>query len=512
MSRVAFVRSILATKGLSLAEVCRRSQARFQSDHRLWVSPAMYEELQETAFSPSFPQVYSLSTITGFRLVDWLRVFGFSLDTPVRLQLSLPNHQTCELDARTYDSTAELRWFQETMSSELRNTIAPLSRWLAGSVRSRINGLTENLSTPFRYFRIGRKDAYAYPDLLPGSIVRVDLRHISPTSLPEAYAHRLFAIEHNRGIVCARLKPAGDGRVTICPQVVAYPPIELKLGFDARLLGLVDFEFRGLIAHESPALSSKTARSWTPAPLIEPVTTGQHFHRARLRAGLSFQNASDRTRFIARHLRDTRYFCAASALSNLETSNSLPRHIHKLIALAAIYGIPLAGFLAAIGMPIDRAGSEVMPRNWFRASAESGRTQLHSEFLRLFESRFGPIPFFLRHALRQLTGLPGPSILDFFWAGFTRDWNHPYLKNAVLFAVNRRSKNPATSPAFPIWAQPAYLLNLRNGEPLCAACSLQRDTLVVHPCTTISRTTMRLKHHEEVEVTGQVVAVARFLS
>jgi len=513
MSRAALVRAILATKEFSLAEICRRSQARFRGDRRLWISPAMYEELQERSFSPSFPQVYSLSAITNYRLADWLNIFGFSLDASARVQLSLPTQRTCELDAEIYDAAAELNWFEETKAEEFANAVVPLSSWLTGKARRRIDSLTENLRTPFRYFKIGSHDAYAYPDLLPGSVVRVDPRPATDKDFLRAQPHRIFAVEHARGIVCAVLKLANGGRVTLCPQSVAYPPIELKLGCDARLLGVVDFEFRRLTNSEAPSVSRKRARSSVPIPLGPSETIGQYFHRARILAGLSFQNASNRTRSIARQLRDTRYFCAPSALSNLEAGDAFPRHIHKLLAVTATYGLPLGGFLAAIGLPLSNTGAEAMPRKWFKASpGASTPSQSSSDLLRFFEARFGPIPFFLRHGLRQITSLPGPSALDFFWAGETRDWNHPYLKNAVLFAVNRRSKNPAPSPSSPIWAQPLYLLALRNGEHLCAACSLQDGTLVIRPCTTASRTIIRLRLHEEAEIIGRVVAVARFLA
>jgi hypothetical protein len=473
----------------------------------------MYEELQERSFSPSFPQVYSLSAITNYRFADWLRIFGFSLEASARLQLSLPAQRTRELDAEVYDPAAELNWFEETKAQEFANAVVPLSRWLTGKAKRPIDSLTENLRTPFRYFKIGSHDAYAYPDLLPGSVVRVDPRPVVDKDFLRTHTHRIFAVEHARGIVCAALKLANGGRVTLCPLSVAYPPIELKLGSDARLLGLVDFEFRGLTNPEVPLVTRKTARSWVPIPLGPPETIGQYFQRARILAGLSFQNASNRTRGVARQLRDTRYFCAPSALSNLEASDALPRHIHKLLAVTSTYGLPLGPFLAAIGLPLGHTGTEAMPRKWFKASAGvSTPSQASSDLLRFFEARFGPIPFFLRHGLRQITSLPGPSILDFFCAGETRDWNHPYLKNAVLFAVNRRSKNPASSPLSPIWAQPLYLLALRNGEHLCAACSLEGETLVIRPCTTASRTIIRLKVHEEAETIGRVVAVARFLA
>jgi len=513
MNRVAFVRSILATKGLSLPEVCRRSQTRFKSNRRLWVSPAMYEELQHATFSPSFPQIYSLSAITGYRLVDWLRVFGFSLDVAVRLQLSLPARHTCELDPEMYDPADELTWFEEPRSPEFGDAIAPVSRWLTGKAKRRIDSLTKNLSTPFRYFKIGTNDAYAYPDLLPGSVVRVDSRLVAGNDFLRAHPHSLFAVEYDRGILCTTLKPAGDERVMICPQAVAYPPIELKLGSDARVLGLVDFEFRRLLNPESPSHSSRIDRRAKRTPFGERLTIGEYFRRARLLAALSFQNASDRTRTIARQLRDTRYFCAPSALSNLETGDSLPRHIHKLIALSAAYCVPLAKFLSEIGMPLDQTGDEAMPQTWFGIPIEKrrGPAEQESKFLNFFENRFGPIPFFLRHGLRQITGLSGLSVLEIFWAGATKDWRHPYLKNAVLFAVNQRSKNPAPLPEAPVWAQPLYLLRLRNGGILCAACSLQGDTLVIRPCTTAARTILRLKHHDEAEIIGRITAVARQL-
>jgi hypothetical protein len=511
--RSAFVRSILATKGLSLAEACRRSHALFKTNRRLWLSPGFYDELQHASFSPSLEQLYSLSAVTGYRLNDWLKIFRFSFDEAARLQLAWPAHQTCELDAFLYDTRAEVEWFEESGPMELGNDIEPLSQWLSGKITGSLDSLADNLNSEFRYLKIGRSDAYAYPELLPDSVVRVDPRITVESARDAANCERIYAIEHSRGIVCGRLRPGSNGRVTLCPKVIPYPPIEIRLGREARLIGLVDFEFRSLASVTPPSVAPKAARVWIPAALGSIGAVGQHCRRARIHSGLSFQGASERTKHVARLLGDKRYFCAPSALSDMEARDLLPRHIHKLIAVGAAYCLSLNDLLKAIGMPLERTGREPMPLRWFKNSRGSDSAIRHDQarFLRIVESRVEAVPFFLRHGLRSLTGKVGISVRDLFWAGRTEEWNHPYLRNAAFLAVNRRSKTPAPLLSSPVWAQPLYLLALRNGSYLCAACTLDGDTLVIRPWTASSQKIVQLKNREEVEVVGKIVAVARRL-
>ena len=88
---------------------------------------------------------------------------------------------------------------------------------------------------------------------------------------------------------------------------------------------------------------------------------------------------------------------------------------------------------------------------------------------------------------------------------------HPYLRGAAFLAVNRRNKTPAPVLSSPVWAQPLYVLQLRNGQRLCAACALQDGTLVVRPCTTVSGDLLWLRNRVDAEVLGQVVAIVRRL-
>jgi hypothetical protein len=195
----------------------------------------------------------------------------------------------------------------------------------------------------------------------------------------------------------------------------------------------------------------------------------------------------------------------------MEARDIFPRHIHKLISLSAVYCLPVAGLAALAGLPSETAGRERMPeelihirgrRSWNNAAPVS-------YFLRAVESHFEEIPFFLRGALSALLGLPNLSVRDLFWAGATARLTHPYLKGAAFLAVNRKSKTPAPSLSSPVWAQPLYLLELRDGSRLCAACTLQNDTLLIRPCTTSAPLLMSLRNHVEVEVLGRVAAVVR---
>jgi hypothetical protein len=226
---------------------------------------------------------------------------------------------------------------------------------------------------------------------------------------------------------------------------------------------------------------------------------------------LSFRETSEKTRVIAQVLNHPNYFCAASALSDMEARDLFPRHIHKLISLSAVYCLPVAELAALAGLPSDTAGREKMPESLIKVRGRQLGNVLAqvSPFLRAVENRFEEIPFFLRGALPALLGLPNLSIRDLFWAGATLRLTHPYLRDAAFLAVNRKSKTPAPSLSSPVWAQPLYVLELRDGSQLCAACTLQNGTLQIRPCVAGVPQLMRLRNHIDVEVLGRVVALVR---
>jgi transcriptional regulator with XRE-family HTH domain len=510
------IRSILSSRGLSLAEISRQSHVRFSGNPLFWITPNFYDALHHVSFTPSLHQLFALSVLTSYRLADWLRLFRFSFDAAARFQASWPRSQTVELDARVYDPNAEISWFEEARRIDLGEDLTSLNLWLSGKTSQPLETLTGRADSRFRYLKIGTDDAYAYPDLLPESIVRVDPRIPAEHWLSENRPDCILAIEHSRGITCSRLRASGQGRAILCSGEIPYAPVEVNLGTEARILGVVDLEIRRLDYRGTPAVSSYAARHWLPAVLDRPAANGKigdRLRRARVRSGLSFHEASNRTREIARTLNHSHYFCAASALSDMEAGDLFPRHIHKLISLSAVYCLSVGELAGLAGLFLESAGQEPMPEEWIRIPKTQSPLvpRTRSRFLRAVEDRFEEIPLFLRSALPTLLGLPNPSVRDLFWAGATAHLSHPYLKNAAFLAVNRKSKTPAPSLFSPVWAQPLYILELRDGRQLCAACTLQNGTLLVRRCTTNARSLVRLRNHVEVEVLGRVVAVVRRL-
>jgi hypothetical protein len=240
---------------------------------------------------------------------------------------------------------------------------------------------------------------------------------------------------------------------------------------------------------------------------------GEFVRWARLCSGLSFRDTSRRTAEIARRLKNPAYFCAAGTLSDLETRDRLPRHIHKLISLSAVYCLSIAKLAELAGFPLDKAGQSAVPAHPIHATRQESTLAAfpRSPFLTAVEKELEEIPFFLRKALPSMVGLPDLSVRDLFWASTTEELVHPYLQGAVFLAVNRKNKSPVGSPASPVWAQPLYLLERRDGRRLCAACSVEKGMLVVRPSTKTLGGLLRLRRHIDVEVLGKVVAIARRL-
>ena len=110
----------------------------------------------------------------GYRFFDWLRVLGCDLEVIPRLQVLLPSKRTTLLDSSLVDADAWIPWFRNRPRGASVPPIAPLGQLLEVTAPRRLRFLSEIGNRGFLYARIGRQDALAFPDLIPGSIVRVN--------------------------------------------------------------------------------------------------------------------------------------------------------------------------------------------------------------------------------------------------------------------------------------------------------------------------------------------------
>ena len=88
------VRAILDNKRLTLYQVSQQSEELYGRSSPFFLPHNLYYDLRAGSFTPSIHQISALSRISGYRVVDWLRVFGYSLEEITRLQVLLPTKRT----------------------------------------------------------------------------------------------------------------------------------------------------------------------------------------------------------------------------------------------------------------------------------------------------------------------------------------------------------------------------------------------------------------------------------
>ena len=508
------VKSIIESKGLTLHAISQKSAGIFGQASPYFLHHNFYYELNLGSFSPSLYQLFALSRISNYRLFDWLHVFGLDVEQIPRLEILLPTRRTVLLDSTLADPNAWVGWFRNKSDHMSVPAVAPLSQLLEPHIAVRHKQLLGTNRSKFLYAKIGRGDAFAFPDLLPGSIVRVDPAMVQVAQ--DIPSQRLFLLEHSKGICCGRLLRGHGPRITVISTHLPYAEIQLKLPREARILGAVDLEIRRLTPGEQPEVPADFAKRWTPEPLDRQSHTIDRFlSSARLKAGLSLREASDLTREIARLLDDDRYFVSASSLSNYEAGD-LPRHFQKAISVCLCYAIDLRSFLEGFGLRLEEAGTDSIPDQFIpRSEPDAPDNNPHElqfdGFLRELVSQVGDVPLFLRHSVRDLSGLSSTTLRTVYWTGGIRNPFHPYLAKTLLIAVDRHKKLPVDSRSRPAWDRSFYLVLKRDGSYLVGPCGIENGALIMHPDTEHLELREGFRNHRDAEVVGQVSAIVRKL-
>jgi hypothetical protein len=516
------IHSILRIKGLSLYHASQQSAALYGRSSPYFLPHNLYYDLRRGGFTASVYQVLALSRISGYRLSDWLRVFGIDLENIPRIQVLIPRKRTVLLDTSLTDTQAWIQWFRNRPSDRPTPPVVPLALLLEPAGSRRIGSIPGAHTRGFLYAKIGTEDALACPDLLAGSVVRINPR-LMAESLPAEngrISERIFLLEHSKGLFCSHVRRVEENVIVPVGTALAFAQIELQFPSEVRLVGVVDFEIRSLLKGAQPVVPKDLAKRWKPGLLVAAENFGQLLGRARLNANLSFREAAVMSRTISDVLGDRRYQISPSSLCDYEILNAPPRGLHKIITLCCLYGLRFHTLLKAIEIAMEEAGTEPMPDQFMyrlppaesaKNSPETGETARGGFFEQLTEL-CEEIPFFLRNALASFADLREVSLDDVFWIGGEQDVLLPYFRSGLLALVNRRRKTPFHFASKPVWKQPVYLLLQRHGKYLCACCGVENGSLVIHPYTEHFHRAVQFSHHKDIEVVGQIVAIARRLT
>jgi hypothetical protein len=519
------IAAVLATRSLVLSDLSRESRVRFPVDSRYHIPHNFYFQLYSEGLSPTLHQVFALSEVTNYRLSDWLAVFGFRLDDISHLQATLPRDRTALLDSTVHNPGELVSWFTKRPGQSSLPDIVPLSQILEAVAHLRLSSLLPENPSRLLYAKIGQQDCLAFPELLPGSIVRANPASVERllTLAKGEITRHLFLVEHQNGFCCSRLHVAANNRITLAATKLPFAQIDLQLGSEARILGALDLELRLMANQTEPEVPRALASLWKPAPLLPRYTQGEAkalLRNARLRAGLSFRQASDVSRQIAIALGDPRYFTSPASLSDYEVSEGPPRHIHKILSLCILYALSFAGVVNAFGFRWNEAEREPIPercldehreREVSKLRAGTAKPGVEEPFLPPPLDRFEEMPFFLRDSLPPLSGLVDVSLRDVFWVERSRPL-HPSLLGALLVIVNHRKKKPVVFRRKHPWEQPAYLILKRDGSHLLASCGLEKGMLVLHSYSRPFLQPERFPNQVEAEIVGRVVTVLRLLT
>ncbi|HET8922540.1 MAG TPA: hypothetical protein VFN26_06040 [Candidatus Acidoferrum sp.] len=525
MNRAEQVRQILSTRGLTLYRVSRQSAEIFGRSSRFYVPHNFYYDVADPSLIPTIHQMLALSHITNYRLHDWLVVFGFDLDHISRLQLLIPRQRTTLLDSSVYDVHAWIPWFVDRPNTGHVPPMAPVGQFLASATPRRAAELLALNKRRFLYAKVGEGDVLAFPHLAPGSIVRIDERR-SGELLSEGRNNsgpRLFLVEHGSGFTCSQLLVLEKDIIMLHSPERPCAQLELRLGKEGRILGVVDAEIRPLTGQRTAGMPHQSTGLPKPLPLQAPKlqpNLKDLLKHSRLRAGLSFREASALSRRIANTLSDELYFAAPSTLSDYETLSTPPRHIQKIITLCVLYCIYFDEFLRTGELPLDQSGhdpipDELVPRQVPNQSSgldiPNGQESIkeHAGFLDSLMKQWEEVPLFLRHSLNELTGLKNFSPSDVFWVSGDKASSNPLLINTTFVVVNRRVKNPAQSKT--VCEPPLCLLLKRDGSYLCGCCAVHQGNLVVRAYPGGRLATQQFRNGIDAEMIGQVTTILRRL-
>jgi hypothetical protein len=122
---VQAVRNILRAKGFTLYRVAALARTRYPRQTAYHIRRNFYSQLR-TGLSPTFQQLLALSELTGYRLWDWLAVFGFSPGDISQLQAVLPRPRTGLIDKDLVDPRARFPFLRYRRPGATLPAVAPL--------------------------------------------------------------------------------------------------------------------------------------------------------------------------------------------------------------------------------------------------------------------------------------------------------------------------------------------------------------------------------------------------
>jgi hypothetical protein len=517
------LKAFLSSLNMTLYQISQSTaKAPFGKGTRAYIRDAFYAEI-ESGQTPDIHQIAALAKLTGYRLADWLVLFGYSVDTILPLQLNLHTEHTILLPNTIYDPLLPLpciRRFDTHINSDYTQALVTS----IGAMDCVPCGVLDQLNHKhYIYARIGRYDDRMRPRLMAGSIVRVD-----PSFATAADKSRsIYLVEYAGGLCCCYLEFKDDQHVILLPEDGTQGAVRCRIGKDLRIIGKIDLELRPLrlALPDAPMPLREGRQPGQPVMLRTPPAdhsggAGAYVRTARERIGIRFRQAHRMTNVLAEYFNDKQYSVALGSLSDFETYDLLPRHISKILSLCIVYAMDFWQYLRSGGVPVDELNGAPVPSRYLDTNdmqiSRDRLTPVVSEFnetmaMKAVIAILGEVPFFLLPAIKSAIGQQDLSLDDIYIWGKREPVLHRFLYGALLIIVNRRQHHVQNvRPRSSSGTQPLFLVRLPAGRLITGMCALDGDLLMIHPHSTICSSTLIFRRHE-VEVVGRISAILRMV-
>ena len=252
-----------ASDGHTITQLSAATRRRYGSRSPYFI-PATFLYQLRTGVTPHVCQIVALSENTGYRFVDWLRMFGFDLHQIPRLQIRLHPQRTTlvtPMEDASSRSCPNLLWIMKERGVQHLAAAGRVER-----------------QRRYLFAKIGSRDAAACPELLPGSIVRVDryyaqrIRGLDPVSM----SRLLWLVEQPGGLTCSQVRWIDDRQIVLLPSRPPWGSWPLHLPTEARILGLVGYGYSSTAARGA-ATPGRGRRTLSRSPAALPARTDEVF-------------------------------------------------------------------------------------------------------------------------------------------------------------------------------------------------------------------------------------------
>ena len=330
LGRARQIRQVLKRAGLTASGASSLSGARYGTNTPYYVPPTLLYKTR-IGITPHICQLVALSEVTGYSFVKWMKLYGFDLGLILPLQLEVHRERTA--------------------------MITPAHTFSAHDF-SRVHGDSGiQKSDRYLFVKVGTADNVVYPKLLSGSVVRADRRYSPQVRTDERADELLWVVEHPGGLACCHVKRIDSDQIILLPS---HPPLSawpLRLSREARVLGLIDLEFRPEQVQQFGS-TYRQVKADTLATIprgSDSMSLSTLLRISRARNGLTLRAAHQKTIRVAQLLQNADYRIPLGLLSDYEATDRFPRHIAKIISLCVIYGIDFWQLMRAGGSQVNDA-------------------------------------------------------------------------------------------------------------------------------------------------------------